>query len=75
MPPHTRHGRWDTTVIPAFGRWRQEDWEVKVLLGYVENLRSAWVIRDHASFFFFLKGKYMFIYSFIISPPKGKPPG
>ena len=55
MPPHTRHGRWDTTVIPALGRWRQEDWEVKVLLGYVENLRSAWVIRDHASFFFFLK--------------------
>jgi predicted Zn-dependent protease len=32
-------------VIPAFGKWRQENWEFKVgLSSYVLSSRTAWVL-------------------------------
>ena len=30
------------TAIPALGRWRQEEQEVKITLGYVASLRYTW---------------------------------
>ena len=37
---------WYTPVIPALGRYKQEDQEFKVILCYTENLRLAWETWD-----------------------------
>lgn len=33
---------WWAPVIIAFGRWRQEDQEFKIILGYLESWRPVW---------------------------------
>lgn len=32
-------------MIPALRIWRQEDWEFKVILSYIVNLRPAWDVQ------------------------------
>ena len=32
---------WSTPVVLALGRWRQENQEFKVILGYIANSRLA----------------------------------
>lgn len=33
-------------VISTLGRWRGEDQELKVILGFIASLRLAWATRD-----------------------------
>lgn len=33
-------------VVPAFRRWREDDWKVKVLLGYIVSCKSARAMQD-----------------------------
>lgn len=38
---HKNEALWCTLVIPALGRWRQEEQKFKIILGYIANLRVA----------------------------------
>jgi hypothetical protein len=33
---------WGTPVLPVLGRWRQEEQEFKVILGYIVSSCPAW---------------------------------
>lgn len=46
---HINCARWYSSLIPALRGWRQEDQELKVILGDVGGFRLAWAIRDPVS--------------------------
>lgn len=39
---------WHIPIIPAFGRLRQEDYEVEAILGYIVSLGSAWLSSENS---------------------------